>query len=158
MDKGTNWLDMQQLRARFLLGMLQYTKKSGKLMDMFTRVLLNAKWDSISSFSHGALLISSMHFQDAYNFNVERAKRCIVHFGIAMPDGTVKECSFCTMNTFHRPHIEKLVAKKVTDKIRNEFDTTTGKVREEIISKEEVISEIQPNGGIPERKGMEDEI
>jgi len=138
--------------------MLQYTKKSGKLMDMFTRVLLNAKWDSISSFSHGALLISSMHFQDAYNFNVERAKRCIVHFGIAMPDGTVKECSFCTMNTFHRPHIEKLIAKKVTDKIRTEFDTTTGKVREEIISKEEVISEIQPNGGIPERKGMEDEV
>lgn len=158
LDKGTNWLDMQQLRARFLIGMLQYTKKPGKLMDMFTRVLLNARWDSISSFSHGTLLISSMHFQDAFNFDVERAKRCIVHFGIAMPDGTVRECSFCTMNTFHRPQIEKAIAKKLTEKVRNEFDTTTGKVKDQIISKEEVVSEIQPNGGIPEREDKEDEI
>jgi len=30
LDKGLNWLDKQQLRARFLLAMLQYTKKARK--------------------------------------------------------------------------------------------------------------------------------
>jgi uncharacterized radical SAM superfamily Fe-S cluster-containing enzyme len=67
-----------------------------------------------------------MHFQDAYNMDLERAKRCIVHFGVAMPDETVKEVSFCTMNSIHRPEIEKQVAKEITAKVRNEFDTTTG--------------------------------
>ncbi|MEJ2248422.1 MAG: radical SAM protein [Candidatus Lokiarchaeota archaeon] len=120
LDKGLDFLDKTQLRARFLLGMLQYTKKPGKLMEMFSRVLIDGKWESISSFTHGTLLISSMHFQDAYNMDIERTRRCIVHFGVAMPDGTVFEAPFCTMNTIHRPNIEKLIAKKITKKVKDE--------------------------------------
>ncbi len=141
LDKGVNWLDKQQLKARFLLAMLQHTKKPGKLMEMFSRVLIDGKWDSISAFTHGTLLISSMHFQDAYDFNIERVKRCIVHFGVAMPDGTVKEVSFCTMNTLHRPEIEKQVAKKLTEKVKNEFDTTMG------YRVDEIDQEVAHNGG-----------
>ena len=143
LDKGLTFLDKTQLKARFLIGMLQYTKKPGKLMEMFSRVLLNADWESISSFTHGTLLISSMHFQDAYNMDIERTKRCIVHFGVAMPDGTVSEIPFCTMNTLHRENIEKLVAKKITEKIKNEFDTTTG------LETAEIEPEIARNGGVP---------
>lgn len=149
LDKGVNWLDKQQLRTRFLLGMLQHTKKPGKLMEMFSRLLFNGEWESISAFTHGTLLISSMHFQDAYNFNVERAKRCIVHFGVAMPDGTVKECSFCTMNTFHRPNIEKQIAKQITQKVKEEFDTTIGLAKADIEVVVPPKPEIQPNGGTP---------
>jgi len=142
LDSGLGFLDKTQLRARFLLGMLQYTKKPGKLMEMFSRLLMNADWESISSFTHGTLLLSSMHFQDAYNMDIERTKRCIVHFGIAMPDGTIKEIPFCTMNSLHRESIEKQVAKKITQEVREEFDTTTGQTREEI------RQEVAQNGGI----------
>ncbi len=142
LDGGLEFLDKTQLKARFLLGMLQYTKKPGKLMDMFSRLLMNADWESISSFTHGTLLLSSMHFQDAYNMDIERTKRCIVHFGVAMPDGTIKEIPFCTMNTLHRESIEKQVAKSITQKVREEFDTTTGQTREEI------RQEVAQNGGI----------
>ncbi|MFX0005904.1 MAG: tetraether lipid synthase Tes [Promethearchaeota archaeon] len=142
LDKGLNFLDKTQLRARFLLGVLQYTKKPGKLMEMFSRLLMRGDWESVSSFSYGALLLSSMHFQDAYNMDIERTKRCIVHFGIAMPDGSVKEVSFCTMNTLHRPIIEKQIAKQVTAKIKNEFDTSTGQAVAEI------EHEVARNGGI----------
>ena len=141
-DSGLNLLDKTQLRARFLLGMLQYTKKPGKLMEMFSRLLMNGDWESISSFTHGTLLLSSMHFQDAYNMDIERVKRCIVHFGVAMPDGSVNELSFCTMNTLHRENIEKQVAKKLTAKVKEEFDTTKGQVREEI------HPQVAQNGGI----------
>lgn len=133
LDKGVNWLDKTQIKARFLLGMLQYTKKPGKLMELFSRVLINGNWEAISSFTHGTLLISSMHFQDAYNMNTERCKRCIVHFGVALPDGTVFEAPFCTMNTLHRPMIEDKVAKALTDKVKNEFDTSTGQLAEETV-------------------------
>jgi uncharacterized radical SAM superfamily Fe-S cluster-containing enzyme len=144
LDKGLDFLDKTQLRARFLLGMLQYTKKPGKLMEMFSRVLIDGKWESISSFTHGTLLISSMHFQDAYNMDIERTRRCIVHFGVAMPDGTVFEAPFCTMNTIHRPNIEKLIAKKITKKVKDEFDTSRGLRADEAT---EVTQEVAQNGG-----------
>jgi uncharacterized radical SAM superfamily Fe-S cluster-containing enzyme len=83
-----------------------------------------------------------MHFQDAYNMDIERTRRCIVHFGVAMPDGTVKEIPFCTMNTLHRPQIEKQVAKKLTQKVKEEFDTSLGQAREDI------QQEVAQNGGI----------
>ena len=117
-------------------------------MEMFTRLLMRGDWESVSSFSYGALLLSSMHFQDAYNMDLERAKRCIVHFGIAMPDGSVKEVSFCTMNTIHRPIIEKQVAKQITPKVRDEFDTTTGQTVEEI------GQEVVQDGGIKKEEGV----
>ena len=122
-------------------------KKPGKLMELFSRLLMRGDWESISSFSYGALLLSSMHFQDAYNMDLERAKRCIVHFGVAMPDETVKEISFCTMNTIHRPEIEKQIAKEITAKIKNEFDTTTGQAVVEI------EPEVARNGGIKKEEG-----
>ncbi|HUY01213.1 MAG TPA: hypothetical protein VMV49_16755, partial [Candidatus Deferrimicrobium sp.] len=146
LDEGLNFLDKTQLRARFLLGVLQYMRKPGKLMEMFSRLLMNGDWESVSSFSYGTLLISSMHFQDAYNMDIERTKRCIVHFGVAMPDGTVKELPFCTMNTLHRSDIEKQVAKKITQKVRDEFDTTVGQARQDI------ELEIMPNGGTKEEE------
>jgi len=142
LDNGLNFLDKTQLRARFLLGILQHAKKPGKLMEMFSRVVINGDWESISSFSYGTMLLSSMHFQDAYNMDLERTKRCIVHFGVAMPDDTVKEISFCTMNSIHRPEIEKQIAKHITDKVKNEFDTTTG------LEVKEITPEVARNGGI----------
>ena len=142
LDKGLNFLDKTQLKARFLLGVLQYAKKPGKMMEMFSRVIINGDWESVSSFSYGTLLLSSMHFQDAYNMDLERTKRCIVHFGVAMPDDTVAEISFCTMNSIHRSRIEKLVAKQITDKVKNEFDTSTG------LKVPEIAPEVARNGGI----------
>ena len=148
LDNGLNFLDKTQLRARFLLGVLQYMKKPGKLMEMFSRLVMRGDWESVSSFSYGALLLSSMHFQDAYNMDIERTKRCIVHFGVAMPDGSVNEVSFCTMNTIHRANIEKQVAKQITAKVRNEFDTTTGQTVEEI------EQEVAQNGGIKKEEAI----
>ncbi|GAB4306443.1 MAG: radical SAM protein [Promethearchaeota archaeon] len=120
-DRGINWLDRQHLKVRFVLGALPYIRKPGKLMKLFTKMLMNGNWESISSFSYGSLLIGSMHFQDAFNFNVERAKRCIVHFGVPMPDGTVMESPFCVMNNFLREEVEKKVAKDYAQKGREEW-------------------------------------
>ncbi|MHA1454339.1 MAG: tetraether lipid synthase Tes, partial [Promethearchaeota archaeon] len=110
LDNSLAWLDKQQLKARFALGILPYIKKAGKLMEIFTKVILTGNWANVSSFTYGSLLIGSMHFQDAYNFDIERVKRCIVHFGVSMPDGTVADIPFCAMNIFHRENIEKQIA------------------------------------------------
>jgi uncharacterized radical SAM superfamily Fe-S cluster-containing enzyme len=110
LDNGLAWLDKQQLKARFALGILPHIKKTGKLMEIFTKIILTGNWDNVSTFSYSSLFIGSMHFQDAFNFDVERVKRCIVHFGVSMPDGAVSEIPFCAMNIFHRENIEKQIA------------------------------------------------
>ncbi|MHA1149387.1 MAG: tetraether lipid synthase Tes [Promethearchaeota archaeon] len=125
-DKGINAGYKNIMRIRFLLGMLRRTKKPGKILNMVFKILLSGSWDSLSTFSFNSLLVGSMHFQDLYNMDIERVRRCLVHFGVAMPDGSVFEAPFCTMNSIHRPSIEKLVAKKLTEKVENEFDTSKG--------------------------------
>ena len=132
-DKSLSLLDQQQLKLRFVAGMLPYIKKSGKFMEIFARLLVNPKWDTISSFTYGSLLIGSMHFQDAYNFNIERVKRCIVHYGIPMPDGTVREIPFCAHNNFHREKIEAELAKPYNGmKVEDWSKHVEGKEIEEI--------------------------
>jgi uncharacterized radical SAM superfamily Fe-S cluster-containing enzyme len=110
LDNGLSWLDKQHLKTRFALGLLPFIKKPGKLMKIFSKMILTGNWDNVSSFAYGSLLIASMHFQDAYNFDIQRAKRCIVHFGIAMPDKKVSEIPFCVMNIFRREEIEQQLA------------------------------------------------
>jgi uncharacterized radical SAM superfamily Fe-S cluster-containing enzyme len=46
-----------------------------------------------------------MHFMDAYNYDVERVKRCVIHY--AAPNGLLYP--FCAYNSgpCYREHIEK---------------------------------------------------
>jgi uncharacterized radical SAM superfamily Fe-S cluster-containing enzyme len=63
-------------------------------------------------FNDRNLMISSMHFQDSYNFDLERVCRCLVHYGVIDPDdqSKIREVPFCAMNTLHRPIIERQLA------------------------------------------------
>ena len=51
------------------------------------------------------LIIAGMHFQDSYNYETERVKRCVVHY--AAPDG--KLYPFCSYNAgpYFREKVEK---------------------------------------------------
>jgi hypothetical protein len=51
------------------------------------------------------LLVAGMHFMDSYNYDVERVKRCVIHY--SAPDGTIYP--FCTYNSgpVYRERIEK---------------------------------------------------
>ena len=58
------------------------------------------------------LLVSAMHFQDAYNFDLGRVSQCLVHYGVVDPDNNSKilEVPFCAMNTIHRARLEERLA------------------------------------------------
>lgn len=62
------------------------------------KILLNAfiehDYDALSVFHHKSLLLGLMHFQDKFNFDLERVKRCCIHY--AMSDGRI--IPFCTFN------------------------------------------------------------
>lgn len=53
------------------------------------------------------VLIGCMHFMDPYNFDLERVRRCTIHY--ALPDGRI--IPFCTMNSIHRQPFERDFSK-----------------------------------------------
>ncbi len=72
------------------------------LLDIF----LGRKY--LDEFSYEAVLIGCMHFQDGYNFDLERVQRCAIHY--ALPDGRI--IPFCPFNTVHRKEFEREYARQ----------------------------------------------
>ncbi|NVM02383.1 MAG: radical SAM protein [Candidatus Helarchaeota archaeon] len=75
----------------------------------FWDVLVNTSWDSSANWLIGGnvLLVGLMHFQDLYNFDLERISRCLVHYGYIDPaTNQVRQIPFCAMNAVHRERIE----------------------------------------------------
>jgi uncharacterized radical SAM superfamily Fe-S cluster-containing enzyme len=56
------------------------------------------------SMRHRPMLMACMHFQDAYNYQLDRVQRCLVHY--AAPDGRIYP--FCSYNSgpCHRKQVE----------------------------------------------------
>ena len=55
-----------------------------------------------------SLLVAGMHFMDRYNYETDRARRCVIHY--ADPDGRLYP--FCTYNAgpTHRRQVEQKFA------------------------------------------------
>jgi uncharacterized radical SAM superfamily Fe-S cluster-containing enzyme len=77
--------------------------KSVDVKKLFIDVLKEGTGDATKEFHRHTLFIGSMHFMDLYNMDLERIKRCGVHY--ATPDGRI--IPFCTYNTLHRVEVEK---------------------------------------------------
>ena len=71
-----------------------------------------------------------MHFQDSYNFDLDRVKNCIVHYGVIDPDDPSKvlQIPFCTMNTLHRERIE--LANAITDQVAKKPEIIQAEIKE----------------------------
>ncbi len=82
---------------------LTFTKFLQTLQGMTNKKLGRDGQDG--SFTYRTLLVAGMHFQDGYNYDIERVKRCVIHY--ATPDG--KLYPFCTYNSgpCYREKIER---------------------------------------------------
>lgn len=71
-------------------GFVDHGKGRGKLDGVYT---------------YKTLLVAGMHFMDSYNYDIERVKRCVIHY--SAPDGTIYP--FCTYNSgpVFREKVEK---------------------------------------------------
>ncbi|MHA1711380.1 MAG: tetraether lipid synthase Tes [Candidatus Freyarchaeota archaeon] len=85
-----------------LIGALRHVKFS-LLRKYLWPVLKTGSYEALGDLHKKMILISSMHFMDPYNFDLERVCRCCIHY--AIPDGRI--IPFCTMNSIHRQKIEK---------------------------------------------------
>jgi len=98
-------------KAKFrLLAALRHIKFSF-LRKYVWRVLREGSYEALGDLQRKSILLSSMHFMDPYNFDLQRVENCVIHY--AVPDGRI--IPFCTMNSIHRPKIEKQFSMSIKE-------------------------------------------
>ncbi len=103
-----------------LLGAARHVKFSF-LRKYLLRVLTEGSYQSLGDLQRKTILLSSMHFMDPYNFDLERVQRCVIHY--AVPDGRI--IPFCTMNSIHRPEVERKLGVPIKEwKNRHKVEIT----------------------------------
>ncbi len=86
---------------------LSKTPESLDIKNMLIKVFRERSYGALGDFHHKSLLISCMHFMDAWNFDQDRVRKCVIHY--AVPDGRI--IPFCAMNSLYRQDIEDKFAK-----------------------------------------------
>ncbi len=83
------------------MGLRSFLKTLGTMFKSGTK-------KGASDFSYRMMYVGGMHFQDNYNYDIERVKRCVIHY--ATPDGRI--IPFCAYNTgpVFRNEVEKKFA------------------------------------------------
>jgi len=68
--------------------------KGLNLIDMLAELSVTHEKRALGKFTWRALMIGGMHFQDDYNYDIERVKRCVIHY--VTPDKRI--IPFCAYN------------------------------------------------------------
>jgi hypothetical protein len=92
------------------MNMFLVTKEVGMLtlMNSIMRMHLSPSYQSLGKIRRRIFLLGCMAFMDSYNFDVNRVRRCVVHY--ITPD--LKIIPFCAYNNIHRVAIEKEFAER----------------------------------------------
>ena len=59
------------------------------------------------------ITIGIMQFMDPYNFDVDRAQGCCLHYGVPDKESKARLIPFCAMNNIHRRSIEEQFSVKI---------------------------------------------
>jgi hypothetical protein len=85
--------------------------KSGFVRGLIRNVITKGSYEALGDFMRRIVMIGIMHFQDVWNFDLERVQRCAIHY--VTPDMKVR--SFCTYNSIHRPNVERQFAVPISE-------------------------------------------
>ncbi|MFB6217466.1 MAG: tetraether lipid synthase Tes, partial [Candidatus Aenigmatarchaeota archaeon] len=99
-DKG-GFLKKIRISASLLRNLNKFIDQEKAPDDVnLRRILLSAfvkgDYGSLGKFHYNSLYIGSMWFQDAWNLNMDRLSRCVIHY--TTPEGIVPFCSYNGLN------------------------------------------------------------
>lgn len=97
--KGVDYFQKIRVAVR-MMKLLRHVDKArmpkGMNVRRFIRdVIIRGDKESVGNLQWKSLFLGAMHFMDLYNYDIERVKRCVVHY--ATPDGRL--IPFCAYNT-----------------------------------------------------------
>ena len=72
---------------------------------MIAAIFTEGNKEALAKFTWRTLYIGNMHFQDAYDYDIQRLMRCDIHYSV--PDGRI--IPFCSYNSgpIYRTEVEK---------------------------------------------------
>ncbi len=80
--------------------------KGFSLGKILWNALIKHDYKALGAFHHKSLFIGMMHFQDLYNYDIERVKRCCIHY--TMTDGRIIPfCAFNVIPEWYRDKTQK---------------------------------------------------
>jgi uncharacterized radical SAM superfamily Fe-S cluster-containing enzyme len=76
------------------------------LWKLLTAILRKKDYAALGRLHHSSLFVGMMHFMDLWNYDIERVKRCCIHY--AQPDGRIVPfCAFNVIPQWYRDKIQK---------------------------------------------------
>jgi len=85
----------------------KYAPKSISVLKLVENAFAKGTYEALGQFHEKTLFIGMMHFQDEYNYDVQRTERCVIHY--AMPDGRI--VPFCAFNVIPELYRDKVQAQ-----------------------------------------------
>ena len=87
--------------------------KKKDIVRLIKGVMSDSSKKTLAGFSWNAMYIGAMHFQDAYNYDIERVERCAIHY--VTPD--LRVIPFCAYNggPYYRMEIEKKYSMPIAE-------------------------------------------
>ncbi len=101
------------------------------LKKLLKDAAIGGSYDSLRGFHYKSLFIGSMWFQDSFNLNTERLKRCVIHY--TTPEGILPFCAYNGLgygDEIREKHSipikewEKKTGKKMKDDLRKDVPLT----------------------------------
>ncbi len=125
-----------RIAAAFLRHINEYVcqdkaPKGFDLKKLLKDAAIGGSYDSLRGFHYNSLFIGSMWFQDAFNLNVERLKRCVIHY--TTQEGIVPFCAYNGLglgDKIRDKHAlsikdwEKQTGRKLKDDLRRDLPLT----------------------------------
>jgi len=98
------------MSATLSLDMLEVAKEVGivTLMKAILKMFVSPSYESLGPIRRQIFLLGCMAFMDQYNFDVNRVRRCVVHY--VTPN--LEVIPFCAYNNVHRKGTEEQYATK----------------------------------------------
>lgn len=101
--------------------------KGLNISKIIFNVLIRHNYEALGEFHHKTLFIGMMHFMDKYNYDIERVRRCGIHY--LVPNGLIIPfCAFNVIPELYRDKIQKDFGisieeweKKTGRKIKDDF-------------------------------------
>jgi len=133
-----SWLDRMRTFRMFKRHFRREAAPPGLTVKRFIRSIMGMVDKSVGrgageKLTYKTLLCAGMHFQDRYNFDVERAKRCVILY--STPAGVFP---FCTWNC--GPEYRKLIERRHAGRRRNDDAGLPGARGEEETTEQPVES------------------
>ena len=111
--------------VKLLWSIKKYVRKTPRDFDLsrsLMRAIMKKSYDPFLVFHRSSLFIGMMHFQDPYNYDVERVRKCDIHY--ATPDGRI--IPFCAFNVL--PELYRDVIQDKYSMPPEEWEKKTGEV------------------------------